>query len=324
MIRLERCPSCEHDALDAVALPTDLQGQDHVLAARWGDSDFRLCRRCELLFAGRRQGPDEAEEYYRCFMELERRDYAVYPPPALFVENQVRYASDEMGRLHAAGLIRPGMRVLHVRCECGAHLRELRERYGLQELYGLDHFDSNLRFAREDFGLRHVAPLHPVRLELPFACREFDLILAHHQLTHALDPAGMMRQLLELLAPGGALVLHGEIDHEQWFRRYGSHGEGIITFHKQILTRNSLSNFCRGFGLSPRLLHYYAEGLKWARSHCSMTLSATRQTGAEGERLLADLPAFEQAIHLWLRRCHPAPWSLRAMKRRLRRTFSRT
>lgn len=321
MVELQRCPACGADTLDAIALPSNLQGQDGELAARWGDSAFRLCRRCELLFAGRRQGPDEAEEYYECFMKLERRDYAVYPPPQLFVENQLAYARDEMEHLHAAGVIRPRMRALHVRCECGAHLRHLRDRFGVEQLYGLDHFDSNIRFAQQDFGLRHVAPLHPLKLTLPFECREFDLILANHQLTHALDPASLMRQLIDLLAPDGVLVLHGEIDHEQWFRKYGNPHDGIITFHKQILTKNSLLNLCRSFGLKPHLLHYDAQGLKWARSHCSMTVLATREVQPSGERLQTDLPAFEEAIRAWQHRYQPSPWSLGGMRRRLRRTL---
>ncbi len=277
MIELARCPACSGEALDAVALPVDaadprLAAFAHVLIA---DSDFALCRRCELLFARRRQGPEEREAYYRAFPEVEGRAYAdVYPPPDDFLRAQTDFSEYLVGVLDRAGLLRPGQRVLNLRCEFGAHLDRLRRLHGAGELYGLDHFESNLRYAREVFGLTHLALLDPFELSIPFDPPHYDLVLANHLLTHALEPMALLARLRELVAPGGALVLYNEIDHLPVLRRRKRYARGYNNYHKQLLTRRSVVNVCALAGLEARLLSCEAKGRRWAASGHSMVLLA--------------------------------------------------
>lgn len=276
MITLNSCPACENQVLADVTLSTNVTADD---VQRFGtgvlvDSDYAICPRCELIFARNRQDDAETDDYYRAFAVLEQRDYAVYPPPRDFVDAQTRFSHALLDLLDRQQILHSRLRVLNIRCELGIHLARLRDRYGVHALYGLDHFESNIHYARNDLGLAHVALLHPAKLEIPFDLPEYDLILANHQLTHALAPAALMRRLKQLLAPKGLLVLFNELDHARLFQDAKFFRQGIISYHKQLLTQRSLENFCRLSGLEPRMLARDAEGMRWASGRHSMVLLA--------------------------------------------------
>jgi SAM-dependent methyltransferase len=287
MIFWNRCPACQSADLVAVVLPSNVC-QSHI--DRYGagivtDGKYAVCRRCELLFARQRQGADEADSYYQAFAALEKRDYTTYPPPRKFLDAQTRLA-DKIARLldqHDLFASRPN--TLHVRCECGILLAHLRDNYGIRELHGLDHFESNLRFATLDLGLDHVSFLHPVDLNLPQASAPFDLILANHQLTHALDPTRLLQVLRGALSENGCLVLYNELHHMPLLRQRHLYKSGVISYHKQLLTQRSLENYCRLVGLRPRLVDYDTAGISWASGSCSMMVLAWRDEPLPAEQL---------------------------------------
>jgi SAM-dependent methyltransferase len=264
-VTLSFCPGCGSSKFSGLPIKTDLKAKHFKL---WGDAlvadpEFALCHRCGLIFARCRQTTAASEAYYTAFQELERRDYAVYPPPEVFLENQRRYA-DQLGEvLDRENVFQVGQRVLQIRAECGMHLARLRDRHGITELYGLDYFNSNLRYAREDLGLSNVGQLHPSLEGLPFTDRSYDVILCNHLLTHALDLPGVIRWLLSLLAPAGAVVFYGEENHDNYLRRRWPLPR-VNNYHKQLLSPESFRNLCRVHGLEMRIVHTFRERIPWA------------------------------------------------------------
>ena len=240
------------------------------------DSKYAVCRRCDLLFARRRQDEGDAEAYYRAFEILEKRDYAVYPPPEFYLEKQIEFSEWLLDQLDAAGVLSKCGSVLNIRCENGVHLANLRDKYNVREVYGLDHFASNLRYARENHNIQHVEFLHPVDLDVPFERRYFDLILANHQITHALEPLKLIKRFRNLLSPRGVLVLYNENDHLRLLCRKRIFHEGAGNYHKQLLTPHSLRNLCQLAGLSWQQIALREKAIKWACPRDSMVAIARR------------------------------------------------
>lgn len=302
MHSLTECPACECAELTAVDMPNDLKylPPDQITPTLILDSSFALCPTCGLLFARNRESLEEMQEYYSLFAKLEKKEYAVYPPPREFVEVQSRFAETVTGWLDRAGVLKPEMRVLNLRCECGAILARLRDHYGMTHLYGLDHFESNCQYARDDFGLPNVDLLDPAVTRIPFADTKYELILANHQVTHALRPMELLDELRGLLAPDGVLVLFNEVDHAHLLQSGPAYGRGVINFHKQLLTRGSLENMCALAGLDPQFIWRDDAGQRWASSRSGMMLVARAAEPRSVDRLPAiDVSEFLQAADQW-------------------------
>jgi SAM-dependent methyltransferase len=277
METLSTCPACGSDELRDVGLATNLTREDRQLigpSVVW-EADYASCTRCDLMFARNRQENSEIDDYYAAFPEIENRDYAVYPLPDLFLKSQNQFADRLVGNLAKAGLVRPEMSVLNVRCEYGVHLARLRDEHGVSELYGLDHFPTNIRHARENLGLENIEILDPYFADIPFGDKKFDLILANHQLTHALNPMAVLANLRSRVAPGGTVVFYNEIDHIPIMDLPKTFRRGVISYHKQLLTRVSLENICRLAGFKTDWLDYDPVGIKWASGRHSLTIAGS-------------------------------------------------
>jgi SAM-dependent methyltransferase len=248
MIDLEACPGCAGERFREVYAYNDLVDWPGPEARAIETSAFCACDGCGLFFARRRQDLDSAAEFYAAFARLEHRHYATYPLPAAYVRGKEKRAAQICGFLDQHHLLRPDLDVLHLRCDGGTLLAHLRAEWGVSGLFGLDYFDSNLRHAAEVLRLEHIAPLDAGRGLIPFE-RRFDLIIANHMLTHALDPRRLLATIRERLKPDGAVYFYNEVDHEALMAP-GSEllAGGINAFHKQLFTRLSLAHLLRGAG----------------------------------------------------------------------------
>ena len=288
---LNECPACGSDDLVPVDFPTDLK--EHELqefgSAVIKDSGLALCSRCQLLFARNRQDKSDVLGYYHAFSKIEKREYAVYPPPQEFLQAQERLSNYLFKLLESEqGVLEGKTSALNIRTECGLHMARLRDEYGFTELYGLDHFDSNMRYAREDLGLENMGFLHPYEFELPFERKQFDLVLCNHLVTHAFKPMALLAHLRQLLTDNGAVVVYNEIDHMPRFYEGSLHKKGVVNFHKQLLTQNSLHNMCRLGGFKAKMLACNPEKIRWASNRGSMVFLLRK-----GEPISPDaLPAF--------------------------------
>jgi 2-polyprenyl-3-methyl-5-hydroxy-6-metoxy-1,4-benzoquinol methylase len=249
MIELAECPGCGGRAFREVYAYNDLVYRPEPAARAIAISAFSACSVCGLFFARHRQDCDSVAEFYTSFAEFENRRYAVYPPPATYVRGKEKRAAQICGGLAERGLLRSGLAVLHVRCDGGTLLARLRAGWNVSELYGLDYFDSNIRYATEVLNLPHVGKLDG-RCLIPFG-RRFDLIIANHMLTHALEPRPFLATLRELLKPDGAVFFYDENDHEVLLDTTRELlAGGINAFHKQLLTELSLANLLRRAGFA--------------------------------------------------------------------------
>lgn len=250
MVELDACPACAGKRFREVYAYNDLADWPGPEARAIETSAFCACDGCGLFFARRRQDLDSAAEFYATFARFEHRHYATYPLPAAYVRGKEKRAVQICALLDQHRLLRPDLAVLHLRCDGGTLLAHLRATWGVSGLFGLDYFDSNLRHAREVLRLEHVGPLDPGHGLIPFE-RRFNLIIANHMLTHALDPRRLLATIRERLEPDGAVYFYNEVDHEALMAP-GSEllAGGINTFHKQLLTRLSLAHLlgAAGFG----------------------------------------------------------------------------
>jgi SAM-dependent methyltransferase len=276
METLAACPACGGAALEELCPYNDLRyllrgGGSRDLAR----SDFVLCRRCGLMFARRRQTPAAFPEYYTRFAEWESRAYAVYPPPEAFIRGKVS-AAVEIGRILAKlDLLRPGGRVLHVRADGGALMAHVRDHYGVTDIYGLDLFESNRRFAAAQYHLQNVAPLAYGDFRIPFESVTFDLIISNHLLMHACRPRDAFATLRQRLTPGGAIFLYNEYDHARAFvERAPFLRDGINNFHKQLFSADTLLTFLRLSGAEGQIVEKRnGSPLVVARPAAPMTVS---------------------------------------------------
>ena len=148
MTECAACPCCGGGELEAVACRNDLYALDGV-SDRMKDSDYHVCLDCSLIFARRRQSLDSAALFYQWFAYLERRDYAVYPPPPNYIQAKADVAKSHVKYLADLGALSPGMAIAHVRCDVGSHLMQIREQFPDCTLHGYDYFDSNIRYAHD-------------------------------------------------------------------------------------------------------------------------------------------------------------------------------
>jgi SAM-dependent methyltransferase len=243
------CPCCGGRDLEPVACRNDLYAIEGV-SDSMKDSDYHVCLDCSLIFARRRQSLETIPLFYQWFAHLERRDYAVYPPPKNYIEAKSEGARVLVRYLADRGVLSSGMTIAHVRCDVGSLLARIKEQYSGCTLHGYDYFDSNVRYAH-DQGLDGVSLLDPAGMKLP-ENTAYDLIVCNHIFTHSFDPAAELRTLHSALKPGGVLFLYNEVDHVLRFQPKGRFYQWVDlnNFHKQLLSPASLEVFLTRGGFS--------------------------------------------------------------------------
>jgi SAM-dependent methyltransferase len=246
---LARCPCCHAGGAGFLFDANDLASHLFV-DRRLARGRYSLCANCGIIFAAVRPKPEVAAEYYALFSELEEKNHDVYPPPSRKSRGKLAIASELIAKLDSFGLLKPGMAVLHVRCDAGILLKALRERVPDATLHGLDYFETNVRYLNEqDFA--SAAILSPGGIELPWRT-SYDLIFANHHFTHSLDPRADLARLAGALKPGGRILFYNEVDHAVLFDPENEHFTrlDVINFHKQLFVRDTFESFLRHAGFA--------------------------------------------------------------------------
>ncbi len=250
---LNICPCCGSAKFDLVQRFNDLRTHPWI-AGQVGVSNYSLCRLCGLLFAAERESPEVARDYYEMFGEAVGKPYASEVIAATQRKGKMRQAMDLAESMKGGGLFKPGMRVLHIRCDAGALLRQILADVPDAQLFGLDYFYSNVVAAKES-GLKNVAILEPRAIEIPFV-GPFDLIITNHIFTHALKPHDDLETLMKAIAPDGAMFFYNELDHDLMLDEASPHfvPTDMISYHKQLFTAATFARFFKGNGLDAELL----------------------------------------------------------------------
>lgn len=245
---LNHCPCCLAGDPSFLFDANDLTSHLFV-DRRLARGRYSLCSNCGMIFAAVRPKPEVASAYYSLFSELEDKNHDIYPPPSRNSKGKLAVANELIAKLDSLGLLKPGMAVLHVRCDAGAFLHRVRERVPDAIVHGLDYFETNVRYVREQ-GLASAAILTPGGIELPWNT-SYDVIVANHHFTHALDPRADLALLGNALKSGGKILLYNEVDHAVLFDTESQHFTKLdaINFHKQLFVRRTFESFlgCAGF-----------------------------------------------------------------------------
>jgi hypothetical protein len=152
-----------------------------------------------------------------------------------------------------------GKRVLELRATTGFMLDLLHRRYGAAEVYAMP-MSERYRLIIEALNPMPTAMIDFDRLDVPFEGR-FDLILARHMLTHALEPSRLWGLLAERLTPGGYVYFFLENDDRLMFeeKRKNLIGE-LKCFHFQNFDLPVLARALRFNGLDPVFIRHPRHG----------------------------------------------------------------
>ena len=251
-LELVKCPCCYAGEPEFLFDGNDLWTYVFV-DGRLKRGRYSLCHGCGTIFAALRPRPEAAGEYYELFPELEGKTHNIYPPPTQNSKGKIARANAILQILEQRGLLKPDCSILHLRCEIGAVLKLLRNRLPSATLHGLDYFVTNVRYLREE-GF-DVSRLNAAAIEVPLG-GSYDLILANHIFTHALNPRNDLRALRSALKPGGKILLYGEVDHATLFDPASPLFSRIdtINYHKQLFVPETLEALLHNAGFTFQFL----------------------------------------------------------------------
>ena len=105
--------------------------------------------------------------------------------------------------LPMADLTREGVRVLEIGCACGATLREIGARNPTALLYGVE---LNERAAAIAAPFAKILSMNVENLDPAEIPERFDYIIMGDVIEHLLDPWTAVRNMRELLVPGGSII----------------------------------------------------------------------------------------------------------------------
>ena len=138
-------------------------------------------------------------------------------------------------------------RLLEIGCGMGATLNAFREK-GWQ-VTGVEPNDWTSEQAKSNYGLDVIcAPFQEAGLEP----ESFDAILMLHVIEHLSDPYQAIRQISDLIRPGGYLVMETPRYDTLMFRILRGRERSVIPDHLHYFTRKDMSMICRDAGFEPR------------------------------------------------------------------------
>ncbi len=229
---------------------SDLNALAQKVQTTFAKPNWTICADCGLIFAGHRPGTRNTAEWYLDLFKLsEERGYDVTPLPQAYLEGKTAGGKKLFEQLSSLGLLKRGASVLHIRCATGAFL-ELAEQQNNSEVAGTDFFGACVQFANTKFGAGAVKHMLDPQPENPFPERRYDLIVSNHMVTHAHDPATLVRRFRQWLKPDGVLVVTNEPDHEKTLKSFKAYPRGINFFHKQLFSEATFHSAMAQWGFA--------------------------------------------------------------------------
>lgn len=149
-----------------------------------------------------------------------------------------RIVLDQLARFHGRG------RILDIGCGTGGVLEHLHD-FG--EAHGIDPSPEAAGYSRE----RGLSVALASGLDLPFADRSFDAVLALDVIEHVDDDVGLLREARRVLRPGGIAVI--TVPALPWL--WSSHDD--VNHHRRRYMRGTLEHAIRAAGLQPVKVSYY-------------------------------------------------------------------
>jgi SAM-dependent methyltransferase len=188
-----------------------------------------------------------------------------------------------------------GYRVLEVGCGTGSVLQELERVCERGQVVGMDKFAEGLEFARQ----RTSCPLVVGDAYDPPFGAEFAIVGMFDVLEHLADDEGVLKRMVELLLPGGTLLLTVPADPSLW-----SYFDESAR-HQRRYTLPDLQAKLQRAGFDVAYITYFMRGLaplmRYYRKAAPL-LGATHGVKAE----LRVIPVANDALYWLLKRDAPA------------------
>ena len=151
-------------------------------------------------------------------------------------------------------LSREGLRILEIGCACGATLREIGGRNPTARLYGVE---LNERAAAIAAPFVQILTMNVEELDPADIAERFDYIIMGDVIEHLLDPWAAIRNIRELLVPGGAIiasipnVAHISNLHNILCGRWTYEDAGLLDrTHFRFFTKYEIIKLFEGAGLA--------------------------------------------------------------------------
>jgi hypothetical protein len=257
---IDNCPNCKSSKFETVFKNTKYDNDlfefscNNKLSLKYPECDFdefaqslySICKNCLLVFSARRR-KEENMYSLEFFADVQKRWYAMYPVPSSYIDNHKKFADNFIDILSKNNFsLSDKPKVLWLRPECGVLPMELLKNVKKEDIYMMEYFDSNIRYLNEN-GYLNVEILPPGDFINPFKGIKFTEIFLNHQLTHSFDPASLIKNIINSLAPNGRIVFYNEIDHLEANKFYNHYPRGVNNFHNQLFTKNSFQNLFESF-----------------------------------------------------------------------------
>jgi SAM-dependent methyltransferase len=282
------CPACSSTDRELVCEFNGLALLAYLRGSPLCRYDYALCRTCGLVFATKRPNGNEVSWLYSRFDEflgrteeeqtggrvseitrderehLQRRlarGWLVTEEGQLSEDEWMADVFDERVRnsFHAnlLGCLIPieGKRILELRATTGFMLDLLKRCYRAAEVIAMPMSERQVLVVHE-LNPMTTALLDFETLEVPFE-GTFDVILARHMLTHAIEPLRLWQVLREKLKPGGYAYLYMENDDRFLCERKRKNLFGEMKcFHFQSFDLPTFARVLRYQGLDPVFLRH--------------------------------------------------------------------
>ena len=142
-------------------------------------------------------------------------------------------------------------KLLEIGCAMGTTLNGFREK-GWQVL-GIEPEKWTADVARSKFGLEVIS--RPFQ-EAGLVRESFDAVLLLHVIEHVCDPLGALRDIKDLIRPGGYLVLETPRYDTLTFQILRGRERSVIPDHLHYFTRKTMSTMCRKAGFEVTRLEF--------------------------------------------------------------------
>jgi SAM-dependent methyltransferase len=279
-------------------LPIELPGFDLEAHAT---SNWSVCMHCALMFAANRPDLDKLPNWYpQLFEYSEERNYNTEVIPDSYLAGKAKAAKTLFADMQANHVLNGSARLIHFRCGPGHLLKYASDaRLGL-DVFGLEYFEHPANHAKQLVGDDRIAIIDVPDPVQPFGNRRFEVIVSNHFLTHAHNPAKLLRYYHQLLAEDGKLVIYNEQDHDLSLKSMTAYGRGINFFHNQLFTADTLSRFLLAHGFKSRVISTAKPGKKqkYATLLCTKVVAEPMRRG-KPERALALLRSWRRKHRLY-------------------------
>jgi SAM-dependent methyltransferase len=150
-----------------------------------------------------------------------------------------------------------GARILELRSFDGYMLQQFKGRHGAADVVAMAMSEAQRRMIER----LHDVPARVIDFdEMALPDGEFDLVVARHMLTHALNPERFWESITRAVAPGGWLYLYLENDDAVMFAKLKNLFGEMKCFHFQNFDLASLARVLRFRGFTPTFIRHPKAG----------------------------------------------------------------